>query len=373
MSDNIFKEKEDYLLAAKEAVANRDSISAELDKLNVYNKKLSKNISAEEKSISDEISSTIKKRKQEIADTYDDRIDDNRARKKRVVNKRDKKKTQRVNERIADETKEIRDNTRDLEVEMKTLLKKNHVPGLCNKKIFYLMFMPKGFGEVGGMLISFLIYFLGIPAVGMIACRMTFLDGVKNINFVSMALWFVFVIIQIVIYFMVYTGVKVKHSDVLAESRAIMDKIKANKRQADAIQNSITKDKDESAYNLEAFDEKIANLESEAEEISEQKKKALKTFEDETQQIIIDEINGRRLEGLDKMKSEKKSVEEKISELEKKYSEVVLDITKQYASYIGEELCKEDKLSDLIALMEDGQAETVSEAVSIYKGQKSSK
>jgi hypothetical protein len=51
----------------------------------------------------------------------------------------------------------------------------------------------------------------------------------------------------------------------------------------------------------------------------------------------------------------------------------VLYISNKYAKYIGEDLCKEDKLSDLITLMEEGQADTVSEAINLYKGQKSSK
>lgn len=53
------------------------------------------------------------------------------------------------------------------------------------------------------------------------------------------------------------------------------------------------------------------------------------------------------------------------------YSDKVLQITNQYASYLGEEFCREDKLSDLIAIMEEGQAATVSEAINFYKGKTS--
>lgn len=375
MPENVFNENVDYLISALKDVEKRDAMSAELNKMKAYQKKLSKNIATEEKSISDEIATTIKKRKQEISDSYDDRLDDNRARKKKVANKRDKKKNQRMNERISDETKDIRKNNRELEVEMKTVLKKNKVPTTCASSLYFIMFAAKGASEIGLMLLTYVIYFAGIPAGVMMLVKKLVLEDKKDIN---MAFWCVLivavlVILQFIIYFVVYNMTKVKHGDVIKQIRAIRDKIKANDKQMNAIKNSINKDKDESVYKLDAFDEKLADLDDEADDISEEKKSALKVFENETKQLIIDEINGRRLQTVEDMKAEKKELEDKISNGEKKYSDKVLQITNQYAPYLGEDLCKQDKLSDLIALMEDGQAETVSEAISLYKGQKSSK
>ena len=111
MPDNVFNEKKDFLLEVKRDVEKRDSISEEIEKLRIQQKKITKNIASEEKSIADEIASTLKKRKQEIADTYDDRLDDNRARKKKVSNKRDKKKTERMKKRMEDETMHIKNTT----------------------------------------------------------------------------------------------------------------------------------------------------------------------------------------------------------------------------------------------------------------------
>lgn len=375
MSENIFNEKADYLIKAKEEVVKRDEMAAELDKMKAYQKKLSKNIASEEKSIADEIAVTIKKRKQEISATYDGRLDDNRARKKKVENKRGKKKNQRMNARIEDETKHIRQNNRELEVELKTLLKKNKVPSYCSSKLYFLMFNPRGVAEIFGMFISMLIYLAGVPALVAFLVNKFLLEDKKDIN---TAFWVVLtvaivVVLQLVIYFAIFNATKVKHADVLKQARSIKDKMKANDKQADAIKHSINKDKDESAYNLDAYDEKLANLEDEADSISDEKKEALKVFEDETKQAIIDEINGRRLQTLEDMKAEKKALDEKITKGEKKYSEKVLQITNQYASFIGEDMCKEDKLNDLIAIMADEQAETVAEAINVYKGQKSSK
>ena len=309
MPENVFNENVDYLVAALKEVEKRDAMAAELNKMKAYQKKLSKNIVTEEKSISDEIASTIKKRKQEISDSYDDRLDDNRARKKKVANKRDKKKNQRVNERISHETKDIRKNNRELEVEMKTILKKNKVPTSCASPLYFIMFAARGASEVALMLFTYLIYFAGIPAGIMLLVKKLILEDKKDIN---MAFWCVLiiavlVIIQFIIYFVVYNLTKVKHADVIKQIRAIRDKIKANNKQMDAIKNSINKDKDESVYKLDSFDEKLANLDDEADNISEEKQAALKVFENETKQLIIDEINGRRLQTLEDMKAEKQS------------------------------------------------------------------
>ena len=373
--DNVFAEKQDYLAGVLEEVKKRDAMAAELEKMRTYQKKLNKNIASEEKSIADEIASTIKKRKQELADTYDERLDDNRARRKKVENKRGKKKNQQMNERINEETKDIREENRDLEVEMKTLLKKNKVSSFCSSRLYFNMFMPKGADEILAMIIGFIIYFVGIPSVVMLIFKKAVLAKKENIN---MAFWCVLIaaivfIILLIIYFAVYSSTKLRHSETLKEARAIRDRIKANDKHTEAIKNSISKDNDESRYNLGSFDKKIEELDKEADKISDEKQNALKLFEQETKQIITDEINGRRLPELERMKSEKKELEEKITLGEKKYSEKVLQITNKYARYIGEDLCKEDKLSDLISLMEEGQADTVSEAINLYKGQKSSR
>ncbi len=375
MAENVFNEKKDYLIGARDEVVKRDNMAAELEKLRAQQKRITKNIASEEKSIADEIAATLKKRKQEISNSYDERLDDNRARKKKVSTKRDKKKNQRINERIDDETKDIRKNTRELEVEMKTLFKKNKVPWFCATKLYFTMFMPRGIVEILGMLGCFIIYFAGFPAAVTFIIKELVLSEKKDIN---MAFWCVLiaailVVLQLVNYFVTYNATKIKHGDVLRQGRSIRDKIKANKRQADAIKNSISKDKDESVYQLDAYDEKLANLDEEADTIGAEKQQALKAFEEDTKQLIIDDINGRRLQSVEDMKAEKKSIDANISKLEKMYSDKVLQITNQYASFIGEELCREDKLSDIIAIMEEEQAETVSEAINLYKGQKSSK
>lgn len=375
MAENVFDEKQDYIIAARDEVIKRDEYAANVDRMKQQNKKLSKNIASEEKSISDEIATTIRKRRQEIQSTYDDRLDDNRARKKRVANKRDKKKEERMDKRYHEETKGLRESDKDLQVEMQTLLRKYKLPSFCGKKLYFALFYARNVKEFGLKILSFLIGFCGIPGLVTILVKKLVLDTKKDIN---VAFWCALVaagtfILLLLIYFAIYSRTKIKHMDALTQARSIRDKMIANKRQANAIRHSISKDHDDSQYNLDAYDEKLDNLDAEADAIGKEKQEALRTFEEETTAMITEEINNRRLPALEALKEEKASLENEVAAEEKRFSDQTLLVANKYAAVLGEDLCRQDKLEELIAIMQEGQAETVSEAIRVYKGQRPSK
>lgn len=375
MAENVFDEKQDYIIAARDEVIKRDEYAANVDRMKQQNKKLSKNIASEEKSISDEIATTIRKRRQEIQSTYDDRLDDNRARKKKVANKRDKKKEERMDKRYHEETKGLRESDKDLQVEMQTLLRKYKLPSFCGKKLYFALFYARNVKEFGLKILSFLIGFCGIPGLVTILVKKLVFDTKKDIN---VAFWCALVaagtfILLLLIYFAIYSRTKIKHMDALTQARSIRDKMIANKRQAKAIRHSISKDHDDSQYNLDAYDEKLDNLDAEADAIGKEKQEALRVFEEETTAMITEEINNRRLPALEALKEEKASLENEVAAEEKRFSDQTLLVANKYAAVLGEDLCRQDKLEELIAIMQEGQAETVSEAIRVYKGQRPSK
>lgn len=375
MAENVFDEKQDYIIAARDEVIKRDEYAANVDRMKQQDKKLSKNIASEEKSISDEIATTIRKRRQEIQSTYDDRLDDNRARKKKVANKRDKKKEERMDKRYHEETKGLRESDKDLQVEMQTLLRKYKLPSFCGKKLYFALFYARNVKEFGLKILSFLIGFCGIPGLVTILVKKLVLDTKKDIN---VAFWCALVaagtfILLLLIYFAIYSRTKIKHMDALTQARSIRDKMIANKRQAKAIRHSISKDHDDSQYNLDAYDEKLDNLDAEADAIGKEKQEALRVFEEETTAMITEEINNRRLPALEALKEEKASLVNEVAAEEKRFSDQTLLVANKYAAVLGEDLCRQDKLEELIAIMQEGQAETVSEAIRVYKGQRPSK
>lgn len=375
MAENVFDEKQDYIIAARDEVIKSDEYAANVDRMKQQDKKLSKNIASEEKSISDEIATTIRKRRQEIQSTYDDRLDDNRARKKKVANKRDKKKEERMDKRYHEETKGLRESDKDLQVEMQTLLRKYKLPSFCGKKLYFALFYARNVKEFGLKILSFLIGFCGIPGLVTILVKKLVFDTKKDIN---VAFWCALAaagtfILLLLIYFAIYSRTKIKHMDALTQARSIRDKMIANKRQAKAIRHSISKDHDDSQYNLDAYDEKLDNLDAEADAIGKEKQEALRVFEEETTAMITEEINNRRLPALEALKEEKASLENEVAAEEKRFSDQTLLVANKYAAVLGEDLCRQDKLEELIAIMQEGQAETVSEAIRVYKGQRPSK
>lgn len=369
--DSVFNENVEYLIKAQECVRNLETLKAQRIQQANQEKKLKKNIAAEEKSIADEINSTLKKRKAEIEHSYDAQLDANLGKKKSIKAKRDKKKNQRMGQRVEKETADVKEENRQLSIEMKTLFKKEHVPVFCKSRLYYALFMPKGISEVIMMLVGIIIGIVGIPSgVFGILCATVFKEpGSEPGTLITVLIFAGTIILVFLLYFAVFNLTKVKHRDTLLEGRKIRDKIRANNKQIRAVKNAINKDKDESGYNLGKFDKRLQELDAESTKISKNKKAALTVFENETKQVLIDEINNRRIAKLEEMKAERRNLEGSMTSLDSQIQEQSLFITDQFEAYLGKDFCREDKLTDLIALMEEGSAETVSEAIAVYKGQ----
>ncbi|MGN0394267.1 MAG: hypothetical protein ACI4EF_02795 [Coprococcus sp.] len=366
-TDNVFEENQEYLIKAREMVTAVEDLRDDLEAARLQQKKMTKNIAQEEKSVNEEIASTLKRRKDEIADSYDKQIDTNNSKIRRMKSKKDKKKNERMEARIENETAELCEQNRQLKMETKTMFKQNHVPAFCNSDFYYCLFAPKGASEIFRLFLMILGFCVCLPTVVIfILLNTKFSEGTHTAACILIAA--VIVIAEFIIYFVIFNFTKVKHRDFIAEGRKTRNTIRANEKAIKAIKNSITKDKDESVYNLGKYDDKIKALEAEGSGISGQKMEALKVFEAETKQVITDEIIGRRQPKVDSMKEELKQLNASISSMEEKLSELELTLTDKYETYLGKDLCTEEKLSDLISIMEDGSAGTVSEAIKVYKG-----
>lgn len=364
---NVFNENVDYLKAAREELLQLDKMKKVVESLKADDKRLQRAIVTEEKSISDEIDQTLKKRKAEIADAYDKELESNSEQIKRFQAKRNHQKNQKINERVEQETAESREENRLLSTEMKTLFKQKHVPSFCSSKLYYAMFMTKGIGEIFKFLLTLVFCLFCIPALICFIGKQTFLAEIKEPMLYYVIIFAVCIILFFLLYIVIMNHTKVKYRDTLLEGRKIKEKIKANNKKIKAITNSIAKDKDESQYELHDFDEKLQSLHEEAENIASTKQQALKVFENETQKVIIDEIQKRRISALNTLKEKYKENEEQCSLGEAAIQEQALMINQQYETYLGKDFMKLECLEDLITIMEEGDAKTVSEAIAFYK------
>ena len=363
-------ETKDYLVAALDEVKRKNEISTAIDDLKMRKRKLSKSLSTEERAMESEIDNTVKSRRSQLIGSYDSRIDSNREKKRKVETKRAKKKRQLMDERFMDETRHIRESNSDLKTEMSTLLRRKHLMRFCGTKGYFYLFSPSGAGESLIMVLLLIAIFIGIPTVVMEIIKHAVLLKKADTNVTAWCVgWFAIVfIVLLLIYVLIFNTTRLKAPEAIKEARAIYDKINANNRHMTAIRNAIDKDKDESGYELGAYDEKLSMLEAEAEEIGREKQDAIRRFDDETAGILTDEIKQRKLPAIENMRSELEDINAELERCESDLEQSLGRIQAQYATYIGEDMCREDRLTDLISIMDEGQAATVSQALEFYRG-----
>lgn len=367
MQANVFNENVDYLYQVQTDLEAVEQLKDELSEYRGQEKNLKKAIASEDKSIQNEILQMIQKRKNDIEKVYDSQIDANKSKNRSVRAKRDRAKSKRMDERVSYETADITEENRQLQMEMKTLFKAQHVPSFCRSGLFYVMHMPKGILEVLGMFLGLVILFLGIPTLMYQLSLKIFFVKSTNLTLLCTVTVSATLFLIGMIYVLILNFVKLKYYETLLEGRQIRDQIAANKRQMKAIRNKISKDKDDSQYGLDAYDKKLEELDKELEQIGREKQEAMTAFENETKQILIDEVNDRRLGKLEDMKAGLEEIEEQIALLENDINISSAAITNNYGMVLGE-CCTLSRVADLISLMEDGIADTVSEAVDAYRG-----
>lgn len=368
MQDSVFNENVDYLYQVQTDLEAVEQLKKELNEYKNQEKNLKKAIVTEEKSIQDEIAQTIRRRKNEIEKTYDDQIDANKSKSRSVRAKRDKAKSKRVDERVSYETAELTEENRQLQVEMRTLFKAHHVPPFCRGSFFYSLFMTKRFLEILTLIVTVLIAYIGVPSIVYILSARVFFKNNSSQMYLCTLVTSLVLFLLTFVYVLVINRIKIKHYNTLLEGRNIKDKIAANKRQMKAIRNKINKDKDDSQYGLDKYDDKLDELEEELDQISREKQDAMTVFENETKQILTNEVNDRRLGKLEQMKVNIEEIEEHMAVLDEDIQNSSLAIANNYGAILGKDFCTSSKVADLISLMEDGTADTVSEAIAAYKG-----
>ena len=133
------------------------------------------------------------------------------------------------------------------------------------------------------------------------------------------------------------------------------------------ITSSIKRDRNENVYDLEKFDDEIAQLNQDLEETSQKKKDALNTFENVTKTIITDEIMGNSRPKLEALAGKEQEAEDRLRYTETVIKEKKIYITDTYESYLGREFLVPEKLEELKKIMENGTAVNLSEAMEEYR------
>ena len=324
--------------------------------------RLDKLISGKERDLNDEMETTLKKRKSELVSTYESQLATLNARNKKVKVKKEKDKGAKVAERIAEETAQLRERNKELALEMKTKMKADKTPKLCNTTVFYAFFMPKTLIEVLLFILGLLVVFLAIPF------GIYLLFFAKKFGEIALAIIYVIMILLVGgIYLAINNRVKEKHIDTIRAVRSLRNQYRRNVKNIRDIQRGIRNDADESIYGLEQYDDELAEIGEEIQRVTEEEKDALNTFETATTPQIKAEIKGRYEEELTSLKEKYKEVCAEQKSMEGKVKEFSLMMSKQYEAYLGKEMLTVQKLDKLISHISKGEAADIGEALALEK------
>lgn len=358
---NLLSGGVDRLNEIKENLLELRGYQEKYDNLVIEEGKNEKSIQSLEKTATDEVQATIKKRRTEIEGAFDKQMDKTRASIKKIKDKRDKSKNKKVSERIAEETASLRNDNHKIKLDAKTLFKQKRVPSYCNTKLYYALYYPRYLSDIVIIMFLLLLTLLVIP------CGIYFFVLPEERILYLVLVYIITVVIFGGIYLLIGNHTKDKHSEVIKQVREMRHEIITNMKRIKAIKTSIKKDRDESSYGLENFDEELSKLDEELAGVAQQKKEALLAFENTTTQIITSETRKQYEEKLVAIKVDNDKVIVEIAQAENKIKALTLKIASEYEPFIGKDLITLDRIDSLINIIEAGNATTISEAVQFHR------
>lgn len=349
-----------FLKEARTAVLELRDMEQQEQQLLKKLKQDQKQLETEKKEVDDRISQTTKKRLSDITASYDKELSKGQDHLRKARSKREKAKNQGVKERIADETLDLRDDNRRLRLQIKTVFQQNHVPGICNTNLYYALYFPRQLGEILKLLAAIVVVFLLLPY------GIYWLLKKPNVVYL-VGIYFAFILVFGGAYVLVGNKTRDRYSKALKEGRYLRDEIHANTRKIKVITHNIRRDRNETIYDLQKYDDEIAQIEQDLAQTVAKKKEALNAFETVTKNIIADEIHAGTQERIAGLAVQCRDEERELLELQSALKKRNLSITDKYGTYLTREFLEPEKLEALEQLMTTGTATNLSEAMEQYK------
>ncbi len=318
-----------------------------------------KTIKAKEKAINDEINAATRKRQDEIGKSYDDEIAKLKSRSRKVKSKKGKTKQKEVALRIRRETADEREKERQLKLEIRSVYKRENVSGIYNTKLFYSLFMPQYLSDIPVLLLTLIVILLVVPSV---AYFLVFPEKWQT-TLGLMLMYFAFALLYILLYVVILNLTKGAHREVFAEIKGLRADIRANRRDMAKIARRIRKDKDESEYNLDRFDDEMKGITDEIHGILEEKKAALIDFEKDAKNVLADSIREKYSDEMDGLKEYLATTREEQKTADARAKELTLLIAKKYEPYLGKENLSLDIIDQIEARLDSGASKTIGEAL----------
>lgn len=322
--------------------------------------KIEKQIELKKKAAADEIAAISKQRRLEIEESFNIEMNKARGRMKKLRAKKEKLKNAKVSERIQIETAELKDEKKAEKAEIKAIYRKEQMSRFFNHRLFFALFLPKG-------LIDFLIAFLSLLILTLLPCGIYFLLIPQRKVWMLILIYVAVIFIFGGLYALITTKVKERHLEALKQVRTIQMNIRRIEKQERRTARAVYKDRDESGYGLEKYDDQLKEFQGRIDELAEQEKQALMEFDSQTQTALAKEVMSRYETDLDELMLSHENIEAEQSAADQKARDFSVEVTRKYEGFLGKDLISLPVVDALIALIQEGRASTTAGAALIYR------
>lgn len=361
----------------KEAVLNGglEEIQNIINDLNERDKEIQvgKDMAAEGKRLTKELQQAKDKAeevksqavKQALADYIaeeDNIISNNKKKISEVERNRERAKNKGVKNRIENETEDLVAENRDIHRTIRKTMKENGLPAYCDTDWYYTLYCTQGGIQWA---IKILVFIIGLVILPLIVTNV-FEPGFKTkflVVIVKGLEWLLTMFIFGAIYLTISLVTKDKDNGTLEAMREHRDKIADNKRTIRKIKRGIKSDKDESQYNLEAFDEELSALKGNLDEVQKERERKLQEFENDKKQAVIDEVEKIHNEIISNAEAAMNSKAEAYKAQTEKVDDLILGISENYGDIIPEKLLSGSGCMKIKELIESGQAADIKTAI----------
>lgn len=356
----------EILETLKENLLELDGYRQRCRELDAEEDRLERQLSAREQSIQAEITAVTRQRRQEIESSFDSEINTIKTRMKKIRSKKDKLKTARISERIQIETAELEEQKREKRAEIRAVFRKEQINRLCGSRLFYSFFLPAGIGDLLYACIFVLVLLL-------IPCGIYFLLIPDRKGYMIVLMYLAVILVFGGLYALLRSKVRTRHLAAFQSVRLIRSDIFRIEKEERRIARGIRRDRDESGYGLEKYDEQLQLCQKKLDELAENEKKALKEFDSGTRTALAKEITDRNQKELDDLMARHEKAEADQDLAEQKAREFAVEITRRYEGFMGKDMMNLQAVDALSELIASGRASNVSEAALLYRQENQSR
>ena len=320
-----------------------------------------KELNAQKQFMSDKIESTIKNRRSELEKKHDAKIKEaERDVKEARKNKKDAL-SKDVNKRVKSENAFLAGENKKLKKENARLFKAAKIPGFCNTRLYYALFVPRS--GLDFLLFAFSVI-IAVVLIPNIVCYFLSLN-----TFYKIIVYLAIVVFFALIYFLVTIWTKSgEKGAVIEQGRPNMKAVKENKKAMKKQEKEIRKDEDETRYGLEDYDSEIDRRQEVFAAKNRAKENELRNFDVTVSVQIKHEIEDELVPKIEQLAKEADNLRNEYNIKNREAEEATEALNTNYAVYLTPKYTTCEKIDELISVINEGKASNVGQALEVIKG-----